>query len=182
MAPKLRLLRSEAPVAGLERTDNELLEAFNGTDGPGDRDQKLYDHLIRVVEGTLYRVLGERGSEHEDLVQAAFEQILLTLRDRRFNGGCSLKAWAASISTHLALNSLRSGGVQRRYFDRGSDAQRQMPRVHSDDNPESSVMLRRELAELRTALSHLPQESAQALLLHDAFGYELSEIAALAGA
>lgn len=182
MAPKLRLLRSEVPAADLEHTDKELLEAFASSALAGDRNQKLYDHLIRVVEGTLYRVLGERGPEHEDLVQAAFEQILVTLRDKRFGGDCSLKAWAAGICTNLALNALRSRGVQRRYFDRGSDAQRQMPRVHADDNPESSVMLRRELLELRNALSHLPSESAQALLLHDAFGYELSEIAVIAGA
>lgn len=182
MAPKLRLLRSEAHESELERTDQELLEAFDGTDGAGDRNQKLYEHLIRAVEGTIFRVLGERGPEHEDLVQAVFEQILVTLRDKRFAGGCSLKAWAASISTNLALNALRSRGVQRRYFDRGSEAQREMPRVRADDNPESSVMLRRELAELRTALATLPPESAQALLLHDAFGYELSEIAAIAGA
>jgi RNA polymerase sigma factor (sigma-70 family) len=182
MAPKLRLLHSEAPPAEPEHTDQELLETFDGADGSSDRRQKLYDHLIRVVEGTIFRVLGERGPEHEDLVQGAFEQILVTLRDGRFGKGCSLKGWAASISTNLALNALRARGVQRRYFDRGSDAERQMPRVHADDNPESSVMLRRALADLRIALASLPSDSAQALLLHDAFGYELSEIAALVGA
>lgn len=182
MAPKLRLLRSEAPAAELGPTDAELLAAFASAGSGGGVSEKLYDHLIRVVEGTLFRVLGERGPEHEDLVQATFEQILVTLRGKRFGGACSLKAWAASISTNLALNALRSRGVQRRYFDRGSDAQSQVPRVHADDNPESTVMLRRELGELRAALSTMPLERAQALLLHDAFGYELSEIAVIAGA
>ena len=182
MAPKLRLLRTEAPVSELESSDAELLSAFDTADGDDRRSQKLYDHLIRVVEGTIVRVLGERGPEHEDLVQATFEQLLLTLRERRFNGACSLKAWAASIATNLTLNALRSRGVQRRHVDCGDDAQKQVPQVLADDDPESSVMLRRELRYLRDALSDMAPERAQALLLHDAFGYELSEIAAIAGA
>jgi RNA polymerase sigma factor (sigma-70 family) len=180
MAPKLRLLQPGVPVTELERTDAELLSAFE--QGDPARTRKLYDHLVGVVEGTLCRIIGGRGTEHEDLVQVVFEQLLITLRDKRFAGSCSLRGWAASISTNVALNALRSRGVQRRYFDRGDGAAQQLPRVRSDDDPESSVSLRREIVELRQMLSEMPVEQAQALLLHDAFGYELSEMALLAGA
>ena len=53
--------------------DDELIDAFEG----GDRRtaERLYDRLDNVVGATLVKVLGGRGQDHEDLIQAAFEQI-----------------------------------------------------------------------------------------------------------
>ena len=58
-----------------EVSDTELIDAFER--GEGHACETLYDRLSGVVEGTLFRVLGCRDEAHDDLVQAAFEQIVL---------------------------------------------------------------------------------------------------------
>src|SRR3954470_14584006 len=76
-------------------SDAELIDAFER--GEGHACEVLYDRLVGVVEGTLFRVLGCRDESHDDLVQASFEQIVLTLSKRRFARACSLSSWAVSV-------------------------------------------------------------------------------------
>jgi len=96
--------------------DEHLVAAFEaGARGSGER---LYDRLTPVVESTLVRVLGGRGEDHADLVQAAFEQIVRTLLQRKFARRCSLAGWAATIACHVALNALRSRRRERGVIER----------------------------------------------------------------
>src|SRR5262252_9072686 len=77
---------------------------------------ELYHRLLPAIEASLLRVLGRREADHEDLVQIAFEQLILTLSRQSYAQACSLKTWASSIAAHVALKALRSRYRQRRVF------------------------------------------------------------------
>lgn len=166
---------STPPPAAL--TDAEVIEAV--ICGNGAVAGELYDRLARTVDQTLYRVLGRREADHEDLVQSAFEQIVKTLTQRRFAGACSLKTWASSVASHVALNALRSRRRERGVFDRrDSEAPRA---IATADDPERELSARRELDRVRGQLAQMSAGRAEALLLHDVLGHDLAEIAALTG-
>jgi len=166
---------STPPLAAL--TDAEVIEAV--VRGDGAVAGELYDRLCRTVDQTLFRVLGRREADHEDLVQSTFEQIIKTLTQRRFAGACSLKTWASSVASHVALNALRSRRRERGVFDRrDSEAPHS---VASAENPERDLTARREIDRVRGELAQMSEGRAEALLLHDVLGHDLAEIAALTG-
>lgn len=179
-APLRLVSRAEAPARDPEVDDEAILAAFEGRES--GREALLYDHLIGVVQGTLFRVLGRRETDHDDLVQSVFEQVLITLRRKRFARACSLRSWTASIACNVALNALRARGTERKYFQRDEELGVRLRAVSGDDDPERSASLARQLAELRRQLVALNPEQARTLLLHDALGYELAEIAVLTDA
>lgn len=176
-----RTLRLVGPAEGAEASlgsDDKLIDGLvRGDSGSG---AQLYDHLVGVVESVLYRVLGARGPDHEDLVQSAFEQIVATLTSGRFARTCSLKSWAAAITSNLALNAVRSRTNERKVFNHHADADAyELATFRSDPERDSSA--RRELAVLRGLLAQMSPKLAQTLVLHDAFGHDLAEIATLTG-
>lgn len=159
------------------RADAELIEAV--VCGDGAVAGELYDRLLVTVEQTLFRVLGRRESDHEDLVQSSFEQIVKTLATRRFAGACSLKTWASSVATNVGLNALRSRRRERGVFDR---SEVDLPASSAaGDNPERDASLRRDIEHVRGVLASMSPARAEALLLHDVLGHDLAEIAALTG-
>lgn len=176
---RLRVVPGGADPTAHRASDEELIEAFE----QGDRDVagKLYDRLIGAVDGTLYRVLGARGSDHDDLVQSAFEQIIITLARRRFARACSLSAWASTVTAHVALNALRSRRRERNVLDRVCDPDFETRRARAKDDVEHQVGAREQLEKLRAHLSAMDQAKAATLLLHDVLGHELAEIAVLTG-
>jgi RNA polymerase sigma-70 factor (ECF subfamily) len=119
--------------------------------------------------------------DHEDLMQASFEQIIKTLATRRFARACSLKTWAASVATNVGLNALRSRRRERRIVDRGDSAEAAAATHANHENPERDAALRREVDELRLHLAQMSADRAETLLLHEVLGYDLAEIAALTG-
>lgn len=136
----------------------------------------LYDRLIRVVEWTILRVTGQRLSEHEDLVQAAFEQIVTTLHRKRYAHACSLSTWAAALSCHVALNALRAQRRQRRFSVAAASTE---PGRGVD--PESQLDARQTLERVRAELVGMNAERAEVLLLHEVNGLGLSDIARVLG-
>jgi RNA polymerase sigma-70 factor (ECF subfamily) len=172
--PALRLIQG-APLEKPETTDQELLEAL----WRGDQRVagQLYDRLVSNVEKALFSVFGRREPEHDDLVQAAFEQIVITLQRRSFAQGCSLKTWASRIACNIALNTLRKRRCERRFIDRVTRVDESMhPRAVDGEN---WVSARFELERLRHELTHLPFEQSQTVLLHDILGHDLAEIAVM---
>jgi RNA polymerase sigma-70 factor (ECF subfamily) len=160
-------------------TDEELFEGI----ASGDEliASELYRRLLPAVEGTLFRVLGRREPEHEDLVQSSFEQIILTLSERRYAGACSLKTWASTITAHVALKALRSRYRQRRLFNTTLEPSELTERSSGDEDVERNVALQRELQRLRGLLSQISADQAEAVLLHDLMGHALAEIALITG-
>lgn len=154
-------------------TDEELIDAI--VQGDARIAGQIHDRLIRVIDHTLYRVFGRREHDHDDLIQTCFEQVLRTLTDRTFAGNCSLRTWAGRITTHVALNALRSRQRERKVIQ------------HSDAPPESGPLSARqgsaeatvELDRVRRELSRMKPSRAEVLVLHDVHGYHLSEIASM---
>lgn len=161
-------------------TDSELFEGIASGDEAIARE--LYRRLLPSVESALYRVLGRREHDHEDLVQSSFEQIILTLAQRRYAQACSLNTWASTIAAHVALKSLRSRYRQRNVFDPRLAAEDLAELASGSDDVERTVGDRRELERLRLRLSELPAAQAEAVVLHDLMGHPLAEIAAITGA
>jgi RNA polymerase sigma-70 factor (ECF subfamily) len=161
-------------------TDTELFEGIASGDERIARE--LYRRLLPAVESALFRVLGRREHDHEDLVQSSFEQIISTLAQRRYAQACSLNTWASTIAAHIALKSLRSRYRQRNVFDARLGADDLAELASGGDDVERTVGDRRELERLRVRLSELPPAQAEAIVLHDLMGHPLAEIAALTGA
>jgi RNA polymerase sigma-70 factor (ECF subfamily) len=154
-----------------------LIDAFER--GDGHACEQLYDRLIGVVEGTLWRVLGRRDEHHDDLVQTSFEQIVMTLSRRRFARACSLSSWAASVTTHVAFNTIRARTRERKVLDRTRDAD--VATLAHYEDLEREVGAREDLGRVRVYLSEMDWGRATTLFLHDVLGHELAEIAVLTG-
>jgi RNA polymerase sigma-70 factor (ECF subfamily) len=157
--------------------DARLVAAFEaGRPGAG---VELYDRLLPVVDATLYRILGRREQDHADLVQAAFEQIVVTLTRRTYAHGCSLAGWASVIACHVGLNAIRARRRERVVLDRNSaiDAPNAMERGAAP-HPEAQLRARADLGAVRRHLAEMDRDRATAVLLH-AQGYDIAEIARL---
>jgi RNA polymerase sigma-70 factor (ECF subfamily) len=165
---------STAASPKAERSDEELIAGIIA--GNGAVAAELYERLFGVVDRTLVRLFGRREADHEDLVQASFEQIVRTLLERRYAGACKLTTWAASIASHVGMNALRTRRSERRYFDRDADA---LEAPRPGPNAEAAQEARSEIARLRAELAAMDPAKAEAVFLHDVLGHELAEIAAM---
>jgi RNA polymerase sigma-70 factor (ECF subfamily) len=161
-----------------ELSDEALVSAIVA----GDRavGSLLYSRLIRVIDATLTRVLGPSQPDHDDFVQATFEEVVRTIHKGQFKHRCRLTSWAASIACHIGLNAIRRRKTERGIFDRSEDGVGAAP-PHSPSHPERALEARDELRQLRAALATLSPGRAEAVLLHDALGYDLAEVALLTG-
>jgi RNA polymerase sigma-70 factor (ECF subfamily) len=161
-------------------TDEEIIEAVaRGNDRVAGL---LYDRLVGVVDRTLYRVFGRRESDHDDLVQASFEQIVITLAKRRFAGACSLSTWASTVASHVGLNALRSRRRERHHVDRDEPVDEllaTLPAAGGSRDDERAMEARLELERLRVHLAAIDPVKAETLFLHDVLGHDLAEVAVL---
>jgi RNA polymerase sigma-70 factor (ECF subfamily) len=171
--------RSHIPSAEQDVSDDWLVEGI--VNGDQNVAVALYRRLLPVVEATLVRVIGRREADHEDLVQTSFEQIILTLSERRYARACSLKTWASTLAAHVGLKALRSRIRQRRVFDLHVEAHEATQQYGGRDDVERSVSSRQQLEHVRRELATLPPARAEAVLLHDVLGHGLAEIAAMTG-
>jgi RNA polymerase sigma factor (sigma-70 family) len=160
-------------------SDDELLEGLIR----GDRalGSELCRRMMRVVDGTLYRVLGRRESDHDDLVQAAFEQIVLTLNRGKFSRECKLSTWAAAVTCNVALHAIRRRRTERKFFDDSFDPDSLPNSTITTLDPESHAGSREELARVRRHLARMSEKLAKTLLLHDLAGCSLAETATITG-
>jgi len=170
----LRLVRreeSERPPSSrpTSNADEELIAAVKRHDERACGE--LYDRLVGTVDATLFRIFGRREIDHEDMVQSAFEQIVITLTKNKFAGACSLKTWASTVASHVGLNVLRSRRRERNVIDRSAEAPERARAGDAESAPD--------LEKLRHALSRIDPIKAETVVLHDVLGHELSEIAVL---
>jgi RNA polymerase sigma-70 factor (ECF subfamily) len=173
--PRLRVISGGAAPEARGPSDEEIVEAVRR--GDARVAGLLYDRLVTVVDHSLYRVFGRREHDHDDLVQAAFEQIVLTLSRRSYARACSLRTWASTIASHIAFNSLRARRRERRVFDRDVDYTDPEPPASPD--VERAAGARAELHRVRALLSAMRPERAETVFLHDVLGHELSDIAVM---
>jgi RNA polymerase sigma-70 factor, ECF subfamily len=174
VASRLRVIEGGGNSAGAGANDEQIVEAVQR--GDAEVAGLLYDRLLGAVDHALYRVFGRREHDHDDLIQAAFEQIVLTLSRRTYARACSLQTWASTIATHVAFNALRSRRRERRVFDRD-------PTLSTENEPVASADLeraagaRKDLERVRSSLIQMKPERAETVFLHDVLGHDLAEIA-----
>jgi len=171
--PLLRVVQGGESARPTAADDAALIEAFER--GDLETAGRLYDRLERVVAATLIKVLGERGQDHDDLVQSAFEQILSTLAQKKFARACSLSSWAVSVTTHVALNAIRKRQHERRNVELDPDPAE--AGRSTEAGPEQAALLRT----LREALAKLSPVTARVVVMHEVMGHDLAEIAVLTG-
>jgi RNA polymerase sigma-70 factor, ECF subfamily len=174
----LRSIPGGGRAATSGRVDDEaLIDAIqNGESGLG---RELYERLSRIVDCTLYRVLGRRDPDHADLVQTSFEQIVVTIAQRKYARACSLSSWAAAITCNVALNALRSRRTERKFIAAGLELSQLGSEVPHGRDVEREVFARHELERVRRELAAMNPERSEVMMLHDMLGKELSEIAVL---
>jgi RNA polymerase sigma-70 factor (ECF subfamily) len=162
-----------------ELTDDALIDAFERGDEAAC--EELYDRLAGTVEGTVRRILGRRDHQYEDLVQSSFEQIVRALASRRFARACSLKTWAASVTSHTAFNEIRRRTRERKVIGPSLELADERALRSPVLGAEDTETIRQVLERVRWHLTDMNETRATSVFLHDVLGHELSEIAELSG-
>jgi RNA polymerase sigma-70 factor (ECF subfamily) len=153
--------------------DAELLAALRL--GDASAATALYNRTRRIVERTVRRLLGTRDLEGKDLCQLAFIEIVNTIEG--FRGECPLDAWVSVVTARTVYKHLRRRKLERRIFSRTS---LQMVPDFAPA-PRQSTVLRDLIRRVSEHLSRLDESRALTFLLHDAYGYDLKEIAQITG-
>ncbi|HEX3694992.1 MAG TPA: RNA polymerase sigma factor [Polyangia bacterium] len=141
----------------------------------------LYDRVEEIVGTVLFQVIGPADHERDDLIQQALEKVISTVVSGQFGRRCSLKSWAALITQHVAFDALRLRARERTVLDRSIVPETLELVATNDDTPELALDVRRRMESLRAALAATKRDRAEAVLLHDVLGHELTEIAQMTG-
>lgn len=171
----LRLLRGEgeapraASPASIALSDRQLIAAMNAGD-----DRVASALCLRVtpqIDRTIRRLLGRFDADHEDISQLCLVEIINTIG--RYRGDCALDRWVQSVTAHVVFKHLRRRKLERRIF-----TQLLADDVHAGPvNLDRAAITRAVLARIATHLDGLSGPRAWAFLLHDALGYDLTEVA-----
>lgn len=179
--PPLRLVRGgvaaevpppRAPMPSFD--DSELLRAMNA--GDVGAATAFHDRIRPQIDRTLYRLLGRRDSDHEDLAQLALIELVYTIE--RFRGDCSLDSWVSTITAHVAYKQLRRRKTERRIFS-GSEPEATLPASVRGHGPQ--VIARDLMVRVMGLLDELDEAKSWTYMLHDVAGYDLKEIAQITG-
>jgi RNA polymerase sigma-70 factor (ECF subfamily) len=139
--------------------------------------ERLLDELRRASFAIAYRMLGS-VSEAEDVVQEALLRVHQALdAGERI---ASPRAFAATVTTRLAINELRSARARRERYV-GEWLPEPIITDSSDDPAQQAEMADSLSLAMLVLLESLSPEQRAVLLLHDVFDYGYPEIAAIVG-
>ena len=177
----LAITPPRTPLRVVDDTEDDasLIEAVAA--GNANRAVVLYDRLRPVVSRTIRR-LAPRSLEHEDLVQQAFMELVISLRGRPQVR--SLDAWASTIAARTVYQRLRRSKLEERFGAVSShdDAEDAADLATSQgDGPLTTTVRRQALRQVASLLKGLNQSRVQVFVLHDVHGFELKEIADILG-
>ncbi|MDD5605203.1 MAG: sigma-70 family RNA polymerase sigma factor [Dehalococcoidales bacterium] len=139
-------------------------------------NKEAFDKLIAnyqgVLFGTAYSIIRERCGA-EDAVQEALVKIWQNLPSFRFEG--SIKFWMVRIVANEVKQAFRKKKFQTVPFDRITE----IPDSH--ENVEEAVVVAENRKELHHALSKLPLEQREVLVLRYFVELTVPEIASIIG-
>lgn len=165
------------PAAGYNRTgldDAALVDLL--TRGHPDALGELYQRY----GGACYR-LARRVTANvalaEDAVQEAFTGMWRNPAAYASGRGSSVRSWLLSVTHHKAVDSVRRETAQQRR--QHAHAAQQALDPPGEDDPAAITWQRMRAAEVRAAVSELPEAQRQALALAYFGGYTQTEIAEL---
>jgi RNA polymerase sigma-70 factor (TIGR02957 family) len=139
--------------------------------------EELLEELRPVAFAIAYRMLGS-VSEAEDVVQEALLRVHQALQAGEQIA--SPRAFAATVTTRLAIDELRSARVRREEYVGEWLPEPIITDGHDDPARRAEMVDSLSLA-LLVLLESLSPEQRAVLLLHDVFGYGYPEIAAIVG-
>ena len=129
---------------------------------------KYNDYLLTLAKGLL-----SEQAEAEDVVHDVFVCFARSARNFQLTG--SLRGYLATCASNLARDKIRAR-------TRKAQALESADRATSDsDNPEKRLVDTEELTQLRQAISQIPYEQREAVMLHLKGGMKFREIARLQG-
>lgn len=147
--------------------------------GDPEASVALYDRCHEAVERSVLRVLRSKDADFEDLVQVSFEKILRSIHRGQYQGHFSLPRWAASIATHATIDVLRMRVQERKRVDEHQHADGVVQLFGGSF--EKRVEARSEVEQVRRVLLKMPKKQVEAFLLHEVYGHELDQVAAVLG-
>lgn len=136
--------------------------------------EDVANELSPFLSHYLQRVVQDRGIA-EDLLQQTLLRIARGLPD--FDGRSSVKTWAYTIATRVAMDHFRKGRTEPLVVDEAEAAD-----VEDDaPTPEQRLALEQMNACVREVVATLPEEYRTAILLHDFSGLSARETATACG-
>jgi RNA polymerase sigma-70 factor, ECF subfamily len=155
--------------------DAQLLAAVHA--GDEHAASELHDRLRPRVDSTIRALLGPGHSEHDDLAQQSFVELVVSLH--RYRGECSLETWAATIAARTVFKYLRRRTTERKIFQ--ADPDEQAVECSGPASFKRQVMARNLAERIRKHLEKIDMAKAEAYLLHDVCGFDAREVAGIAG-
>jgi RNA polymerase sigma-70 factor (TIGR02957 family) len=152
----------------------ELAAGVRG--GMTDRE-RLLDELRPVAFAIAYRMLGS-VSEAEDIVQETLLRLHRALEDGQQIQ--SPRAFAATVTTRLAINELHSARARREQYV-GEWLPEPIITDGGDDPAQHAEMADSLSLAMLVLLESLSPEQRAVLLLHDVFDYDHAQIARIIG-
>lgn len=153
--------------------DSEMLQAMKA--GDSSAAAAFHDRVRPQVDRTLYRLLGRRDVDHDDMAQLALIELVFTID--RFRGDCSLDSWVSTLTAHVVYKHLRRRKTERRIFASPDDVAPASTRGHA-----GMVAARQVIEKVQGLLDDMDEAKAWTYVLHDVCGYDLKEIAQITGA
>ena len=139
--------------------------------GDDDAWRELVDRFGQKVYAISYHFTLKR-EDAEELSQEIFLKLFENLH--RYDGGFPLVAWILSVSRNLCIDRYRRRKREKSFRFVSDDAVTAL--LKSEDDP-SSVALKRERTQLLfSALSEIPEDLAEILILRDLNGLAYDEI------
>jgi len=130
--------------------------------------QKYKDFLLTLAKGLL-----TEQAEAEDVVHDVFVSFARSVRQFQLIG--SLRSYLSTCVCNLARDKIRSRTRKTKAADLVN------PIISNADNPEQRVIEEEETILLRQALSQIPYEQRETVILHVKGGMKFREIAKLHG-
>ena len=142
-------------------------------DGAGQADATGIEHLDGLYSYAM--VLSRNHAEAEDLVQETYVRAIQALG--RLRAGSNMKSWLFTILRNIWLNQLRQPRIAVQMS--GTDIDQVLPEFHAAGakDPHSLLLTSLDQDQVRQAISRLPVESREIILLREFEELSYQEIA-----
>jgi RNA polymerase sigma-70 factor, ECF subfamily len=139
--------------------------------GEDEAWRELVDRLGQRVYSVAYHFSLKR-EDAEELTQEIFLKVFENLH--RYDGGFPLVAWVVSLARNLCIDRYRRRKRERSFRFVSDDAV--APLLKSDDDPAAEAIRKERTKLLFWALSEIPEDLAEILVLRDLDGLAYEEI------
>ena len=169
----------ESPGVGEPGNDDipEQETIRQAQEGDAAAFERIYRRYNRRVYGLCLRMT-KNQADAEDLTQEAFLQVFRKIHT--FRGESAFFSWFHRLSVNIVLMSLRKRKIMEIPLENDGDHQEERgARLPVPSGPDPSLTGLFDRENLKRALRQMPSGYKRMLVLHDVFGYEHTEIAAV---